>query len=333
MPKKPTSEILSSFEPFETAGRLLSTSSSARRRTLRSWAEKGVLASPYPGLFCRPGFWDRLDRMQQERCLLLTLADLHPDWIFCSYSAAVLQGLSVSYKLLGRVHIARSDRKRARSTPWLKVHSLPGLVIPLPTDGARVTELHLTVSECLLDAPFRRGLAIADSALRVSTSNEESFRNSILSACMKRHGCSRARKTLAHADGRAESGGESMIRATIIELGFDIPELQVELPDLVDPPRTFRVDFLWTLPDGRRVIGEFDGAGKYERKEMTGGRSREEVEGVERQRESRLTLLGMPVVRFDAADLRKPALLARKLRTAGIPCDESRGFPTDPHDL
>ena len=119
----------------------------------------------------------------------------------------------------------------------------------------------------------------------------------------------------------------------MIEQGFMVPELQVEFPDPVDPTRRFRVDYLWILADGRRVIGEFDGLAKYEDKEMTNGRTSERVRADERQRESRLTLLGMPVVRLNSADLRRPALFARKLQAAGIPQDPSLGFPTDPRDL
>lgn len=408
MGRASVAQILSEFEPFERTGRLLNAGDSSRRRTLNAWASAGRLISPYPGLFARPDFWLGMNRTQREICRLTTLASLHPQWVFCSYSAAVLRGLSVSYRLLDKVHVALPNGRLGHSTAALRYHRSEGLIASIAEQGGQgictseaakapssgdavkshsksdaaadpsaiaeapgsaaggfpaqridvqgcsteaipVTSLETTVAECLRDAPFRRGLAIADSALRSAQLSDglgaqlcagrsaqlcaDSI-EALLEGPYRRHpGVRKAKKTLSHADGRAESGGESMIRAAMIEQGFMVPELQIEFTDPVDPSRHFRVDFLWTLPDGRRVIGEFDGKAKYEAEEMTVGRSRSEVEDAERQRESRLTLLGMPVVRFNARDLRTPALFARKLRVAGIPQDESRGFPTDVRDL
>lgn len=386
MGRASVAQILSEFEPFEQAGRLLSAGDSSRRRTLNAWAASGRLVSPYPGLFARPDYWHDMDRTQQEICRLTTLASLHPQWVFCSYSAAVLQGFSVSYRLLDQVHVVLPSGKTGHSTAKLRYHRADGLTssiagrekqgsrVPdaskrpraiatphaampqsspaigkaqgstarvVAAQGVAVTNPELTVAECLRDAPFRRGLAIADSALRSAQlcagRSAGLFTDSVevlLEGPYRCHpGVRKAKKTMSYADGRAESGGESMIRAAMIEQGFMVPDLQIEFTDPVDPSRHFRVDFLWALADGKRVIGEFDGKAKYEEEEMTGGRSRVEVEDAERQRESRLTLLGMPVVRFNARDLRTPALFARKLRVAGIPQDEARGFPTDVRDL
>ena len=102
MPRSSITEIMSAFEPVEREGLLLSTPDGARRRTLRRWTEQGRLISPHPGLFARPEYWSAMSRTEQEICRLRTLAKLHPAWMFCSYSAAVLQGLSVSHSLLDR---------------------------------------------------------------------------------------------------------------------------------------------------------------------------------------------------------------------------------------
>lgn len=333
MARTSKAEIFASFEPFEQAGLLLYTDNGSRRRTLRTWTKNGELVSPHPGLFARPEFWSPLNRTDREIATLRTLSELHPDWIFCSYSAAVLQGLSVSYSLLGRAHVARLDGARGRDSSAVRYHTFPGFLVADRAHGVPVTEIMYTVTSCLLDAPFRSGIAIADSALRTSSLSQETLKAYVESIGRGKHGIAHARRIAAHADERAESGGESLARAAMIEQGFAIPELQVSFPDPIDAGRSFRVDFLWTLPDGRRVIGEFDGKEKYEAVEMTNGRSAEEIRAAERQRESRLTLLGMPVVRFEPTDLRRPALFARKLRAAGIPQDERRSFPTDPRDL
>lgn len=44
--------------------------------------------------------------------------------------------------------------------------------------------------------------------------------------------------TLMHADGRSENGGESVVRAIILELGFAEPDLQVEIEDPSTPAHT-----------------------------------------------------------------------------------------------
>ena len=333
MPRSSITEIMSAFEPVEREGLLLSTPDGARRRTLRRWTEQGRLISPHPGLFARPEHWSAMSRTEQEICRLRTLAKLHPAWMFCSYSAAVLQGLSVSHSLLDRVHLALPDGGRGRDSKAVRYHRFRSLLLPSHAQGVLVTEIMYTVAECLLDAPFRAGLAIADSTIHRGLLSKEALVAYVGAVTRNKQGAARARMIAQLADGRAESGGESLARAAMIEQGFMVPELQVEFPDPVDPTRRFRVDYLWILADGRRVIGEFDGLAKYEDKEMTNGRTSERVRADERQRESRLTLLGMPVVRLNSADLRRPALFARKLQAAGIPQDPSLGFPTDPRDL
>lgn len=60
-----------------------------------------------------------------------------------------------------------------------------------------------------------------------------------------------------------------------------------------------RTDFWWP---GRRVVGEFDGLGKYTRAQP-GGRSPAEVVVAEKLREDRLRDLGLRVVRWTWADL------------------------------
>ena len=40
---------------------------------------------------------------------------------------------------------------------------------------------------------------------------------------------------MAYADGRSENGGESIVRGIMIDLGFALPELQVEIEDPLCP--------------------------------------------------------------------------------------------------
>ena len=58
--------------------------------------------------------------------------------------------------------------------------------------------------------------------------------------------------------------------------------------------------------------------GKYEDDALLAGRTTVDVLLRERQRESRLTMLGMPVVRFTMEDVMTPGKLARFLKAAGV---------------
>ena len=104
----------------------------------------------------------------------------------------------------------------------------------------------------------------------------------------------------------------------MIELGFMIPELQVELDDPLEPGRVYRVDFLWVLPDGAVVVGELDGAWKYVSKER-GASAAIKAMRKERLRESRLSLTGVRVLRFSYEQAIDRAYMHRSLTCAGIP--------------
>jgi len=123
-----------------------------------------------------------------------------------------------------------------------------------------------------------------------------------------------------------------MARAAIIEEGFELPDLQVELHDPMDGA-AYRVDFLWTCPDGRRIIGELDGWEKYLDPAMTEGRGTLGVLVAERQRESRITMSGASVVRFSYRQVRDHGYLARLLAAYGVPraLERTEGRET-PHE-
>jgi hypothetical protein len=105
----------------------------------------------------------------------------------------------------------------------------------------------------------------------------------------------------------------------MLELGFPIPELQVDFSDR----RGFigTVDFWW--PD-QQLIGEFDGVAKYIRLEYTSGRSAAEVVVDEKNRENRLRARGPRVTRWDWSIAKSPALLLEHLTGAGLSSSRRR---------
>lgn len=66
----------------------------------------GSLEAVMPGLYARPDYWSELKFRQRYLHRVRALAQKHPDWTFCSYTAAVIYGLSVSHANLTHIHIA-----------------------------------------------------------------------------------------------------------------------------------------------------------------------------------------------------------------------------------
>lgn len=72
-------------------------------------------------------------------------------------------------------------------------------------------------------------------------------------------------------DGRAESGGESIVRGILIELGYLIKDIQAPVTSIDAARGPLRLDILLQADDGSLVDLEVDGGEKYESPEMNGG--------------------------------------------------------------
>lgn len=269
-----------------------------------------------PGLYARPDYWSELKFRQRYLHRVRALAQKHPDWTFCSYTAAVIYGLSVSHANLKHIHIAAAPAQS--TTPGSQVirHRYARQTRAIQMDIA-VTDIDQTIADCLVDASFVEGLIIADSALHERLLSKEHLVEMVDKLGLNRRGVVTARRVARCADGLSESGGESKARALMIERGWQTPELQVELFDPVEPGRPYRVDYLWRVGD-RLIIGEFDGFVKNEKAAEEGKLAKAQFD--ERQRESRLSLLdNCKIVRLCWDDLRDSAKLDRKLKVAGVP--------------
>ena len=276
----------------------------------------GSLEAVMPGLYARPDYWSELKFRQRYLHRVRALAQKHPDWTFCSYTAAVIYGLSVSHANLTHIHIAAAPAQS--TTPGSQVirHRYARQTRAIQMDIA-VTDIDQTITDCLVDASFVEGLIIADSALHEQLLSKGHLVEAVDKLGLNRRGVVTARSVARYADGLSESGGESKARALMIERGWQTPELQVELFDPVEPGRPYRVDYLWRAGD-QLIIGEFDGFVKSEKAAEEGKLAKAQFD--ERQRESRLSLLdNCKIVRLCWDDLRDPSKLDRKLRVAGVP--------------
>lgn len=294
----------------------------ADRVALNRRVQKGEVIAVTNGVYDRPDHWLGLSPNEKALHLMRALAKKHPTWVFRGSSAALAWGLQVPYSIALPVKVYAGHVPHEQG-PYLEIHEAPrtprepcvGRV-----NGVQAVDLAEAALESMLAVEFPDGLAIADSAIRALEWTRDELLEYVETAGRNRRGVRRALMIAQHADGRAENGGESKMRAFLIVRGFQLPELQVEVSDPLDPSRTFRVDFIWYLPDGRVVIGEFDGRIKYENERILRGRPAKEVILEEKDRESRLTWgRDASIVRLNWDDFKQPGTLQQKLEMAGVP--------------
>jgi len=185
-----------------------------------------------------------------------------------------------------------------------------------------VTSLARTVVDIARTATLREAVVMADAALhglrdrsgrviRAPISKAELLAE--LGDARSGSGVVKARVAIEIADGAAESVGESCSRVGIHLLGFAMPQLQVSFSDRFGKIGT--VDFWW--PEFN-LIGEFDGAIKYDDPEFLAGRTPQEALHDEKRREDRLRALGHGVTRWGWATAASLPRLRDHLRAAGV---------------
>ncbi|WP_020106050.1 hypothetical protein [Nocardia sp. 348MFTsu5.1] len=121
----------------------------------------------------------------------------------------------------------------------------------------RVTSMARTVADLACAGDFAEALVVLDCGLRLGLNRGDLLVQ--VDRLSGSPGVTTFRNALGYADGKSESVGESISRARMIEMGdIPLPRLQHEF---WSSGGVFlaRADFDWK----GRVIGEFDGKGKY----------------------------------------------------------------------
>lgn len=295
------------------------------REAMRARAD--AIVEPVRGLFFRAAAWERLEPPERALHLMRALAPTHPGWRFCGASAAVAYGLPVTWDLLANVFVAAPSGASYRSCPGIVRRHLADDAVQM-VGGLPLVRFWRTVFDCLAGFETPDALAIADAALRAGSMSPRGLVEFLRAEFRGHRGVRRAARVATLADARAESGGESIARATMCALGFALPELQVWIEDPVEPGMWFRVDFLWLCADGSIIIGELDGRQKTTRPELMGGRDALRVMQDERLREAHLTALHPAIARFSYDDARDPARLGPLLARYDVPRDPD-SWPTE----
>lgn len=287
----------------------------AERKLLRRLARENALVCVSRNMYALPDYWATLDRATRAVHIARTLSGRHRHWVFAGLTAAAIHGFEHQWSLhdgtvtiIDSAHGATSNAKGVRriyasSFPVTRVNAIP------------VTTPERTLIDCARTIDFRHALPIFDSAFAKGVAAHQ-----MAAMCAELGGdLAEVMLLLRYVDSRSENGGESLFRGTAIEQRFMVPELQVEFTDPATHKK-YRADFVWRLPDGKVIVGEFDGRAKYVNPSMTGGDDYMNVFQKERDREDALRRAGVTkVIRFTYQDVIRVEQLIDKLIAAGIP--------------
>lgn len=289
----------------------------AESQALRRRAMTGAITNVFPNMYADTAYWTALTPPERTLHIVRTLMIRHPDWVFGGITAAAIHGFEHQWKLDAHsVTIVDGTRGTTRKFQKVKRVHVPDAAMREKThvQGIPVTTPARTLVDCSRTLAFRYALPIFDSALARGVSADD-----VIAACSGPITIAAATRLLHHADPRSENGGESFARGTMIEQCFCVPQIQMEFTD----PRTgqsYRVDFAWTLPDGRIIVGEFDGLAKYEDPAMTRGKASMSVFQDERDREEALKRAGVwKVFRLTFRDVERVYPMVDRMVAAGVP--------------
>lgn len=199
--------------------------------------------------------------------------------------------------------------------------------VPAPqiAEDLHVPQIHTTVQtqrlpvvlvDTLADLDFCAALPVVDSLLSGRSRDGIHWDRAELAQVLTgRDGTaehSGLARVLHHATDLSESAGESLSRGRMIELGFELPELQVSMRGA--DGREYRPDFWWRHLG---LIGEFDGWGKY----AAPGPDTDVFEALrqEKIREDALRDRGLRVMRWGWEDALDPLRFAELLVRHGVP--------------
>ncbi|MCU1438568.1 MAG: hypothetical protein JWP66_1655 [Naasia sp.] len=286
-------------------------------RTLQRALARGEVVRIRRGAYCRADRWAELDSRERQLVRMHAVAAVSgKDIVFCGPSAAAAWHLPRLAPWTDEVHVAVADRAGGRSSGDVRrrVMDLTGVRVN-EVGELLVTGLASTAVQQALEWDFPAAVGVLDAARRTRdpgpVTREELLAE--LARLRPRRHASRALTAVGFSVAASESFGESITRARLHELGYPPPVLQAPISD--ERGLIGRVDFYW--PD-YGVIGEFDGAVKYERPEYLQGKSPAQVVWLEKQREDRLRRRSTGFFRAIWADVMDPARLDSIVRSSGL---------------
>lgn len=257
------------------------------------------------GSYRAPRVNSRTPEEEHEDLLRATWPLFRQPVVLSHASAAVLHKLPLAARQLDRIHAIKPvpSGSGPRVSTYVAMHRMPlGEQDIIKVEGFAVTSLQRTVIDLVCVLPPSDGVAVVDAALRRGVLTED-----LLERLGRRPGGRRGRRVIAFGDERAESRGESVSRWYMAQCGIPAPDLQVKVCE-----GRYRCDFAWPAVG---VIGEFDGAVKYDELLKPGQSAREAVMA-EKHRDSDILRDGWWPVHWTWRDLTPLSQFQRFLNQA-----------------
>ena len=292
---------------------------------LRRLVAAGDLVRLRRGVYVDGEAWSSLDPFRAQplarmRAARLTLTS--EDYAFSHDSSSIVLGMGAPDPRRAIVHVSRTKVHGDAVRAGVKHHLAPFRARDLTcVDGFPVLNRARTALDMVREHGRAHGLAACDAALRAGVQRSELGDVLATMSAWPHSRC--VRWCIEHADGRAETYLESLVRDFVLELGIGRPDLQFGLSD---GHRTAFTD----LRVHRHLI-EADGQLKYEEINPSGTEPRA-VLMEEKQRSDFLTgfKLGMSRVTHHDLHVDRTAALRRVAREYADTCAR---FGTDVDDL
>ena len=289
-------------QPFTTAD---AASVGVSRHVLARGVRRGDLFRLSRGVYCSSAVWRAASPGARHLLLADAVLRTTPGAVASHHSAALAWGLPMPIDAPPWVAITLMHghlTSRALSPARWHDGDLPADQVVRVRGGHRACRPDRTVVDCFRELTLPDAVAVGDGALRSHLTTAEDLRT--MRTWQRRWpGITRADEGLPLLDGRRDTWLESWSFVRLWQLGVDLPEPQVTV---LDEWGRFvgRVDGLWR--EGA-TVAEADGVGKYLGAFSTGpspeGAARVVLE--EKRREDRLRDLGLEVVRWTWADVRR----------------------------
>lgn len=277
------------------------------------------------GVYVDRETWDSLEPFRQQPVLRIRAARLSlrsSSYAFSHDSSAIILGLGAPDPRSALVHISRTKVHGDAERAGVKHHLAPFRAADLSeSDGLPVLGRARTALDMAREHGRAHGLAACDGALRQGATRAQLHEVLATMTSWPHSRC--MRWCIEHADGRAESYLESLVRDFVLELGIGRPELQF---GLTDGHTTAFADICV-----RRHLFEADGLLKYGR-DNPSGLAPATVLVEEKRRHDFLTGFKLGSSRLTYVDLfsGRRAALARAAREYADTCAR---FGTDTDDL
>lgn len=200
---------------------------------VRSLLRAGRIHRIRHGVYVDSEAWADLDAYRQRpvmhiRAAAMTLTSTA--YAFSHDSSAIVLGMGAPDPRSALVHLTRPKAHGDAVRAGVKHHLAPYTATDtLVVGGLVVLDRPRTALDMVREHGRSHGLAACDSALRAGVSRSALLDVLSTMDCWPHSRC--MRWCIEHADGRAESYLESLVRDFVLELGIGRPELQFGLTD------------------------------------------------------------------------------------------------------